>query len=468
VNGALRPNPDGLRPAQEPPRPRPVWPAWFTGAAVLVPALAAGGVQSRWLLLVALLLVLATCRDLWQIVLLLLLTSLTIATAAPDAIGIEQPFLLRFILASALALLTVALHPLRGRLPDRVRLHTQGLIVFLLAASIGTATAVLFRLALEGLAATAVTLGIPVLAAAARWRRTERLLNDLSVIYRFLMLVVLIGLGTAASVGFSGRAAGLHANANTYAFMAVLAYGLDLGLRSRMPRPIASLTLPALVLAVGASGSRGALLGVLIAPAYLLLRRRARGRAARVAVTLLLGTAFLVAFPIEGPLDVRAVYERTFGSEELDLSGRQDAWDNMLRLSAERPILGHGLRTTSDLIGERRGTAEFTSSLGGHSSYLTVLVETGWVGAILLFGTVAFALLAPAPQGRDETAAWIAASGVVVAGAGHMIGESFVLGVGSPFPIVFWSAATALALLGSRRRDVVQHWSSNRTALRSR
>jgi len=453
------------RPVRRPPSPRSVLPGWFTGAAASVAALAAGGVQFRWLLVISMLLVLATCRDLWQVVLVLLLTSLTIATANSDAIGISQPFLLRFVLASVLALLTLLLHPIRDRLPDRVRLHAQGLTLFLVAASIGTATAVLFRPALEGLAATAVTLGIPVLAAAARWRRTERLLDDLSLIYRFLMLIVLIGLAIAASVGFSGRASGLHANPNTYAFMAVLAYGLDLGLRSRMPRPIALFTLPALVLAVGASGSRGALLGVLIAPAYLLLRRRARGRAARVAVTLLLGTAFLVAFPIEGPLDVRAVYERTFGSEEIDLSGRQGAWDNMLLLSSERPILGHGLRTTSELIGERRGTAEFTSELGGHSSYLTVLAETGWIGAILLFGTAVLALFAPAPRGRDETAAWIAASGVVVAGAGHMIGESFVLGVGSPFPIVFWSAATTLALLGSRRRTDTQSRTSRSAAL---
>lgn len=426
-----------------------VWPGWFTAAAGIVVIAAAAGVASRWLLLLVALAVLATCRDLWQVLLVLLLTSLTIATANQGELGIDQPFLLRFVLASSLAILTVTLSPVRGRLPRRVGLHVRILTIFLLSVAVGTATSPHFVTAVEGVAATAVTLGIPVLAAAGRWKRPGAMLADLGVIYRFLMLIALIGIGYAAVVGFSGRAAGLHANANTYAFMCVLAYGLDLGLRGRLPRPVALTSLPILVLGVGVSGSRGALLGVLIAPAYLLLRRRSRERAARVGAALLLGGALLVAFPVAGPLDIRAVYERTFGQEELDLSGRQDAWDNMLRLSVERPVFGHGLRTTTLLIGDRQGRPDFETTLGGHSSYLTVLVESGWVGALLLFGSVIIALLSPVPRSPDERAVWIAASGVVIAGAGHMIGESFVLGVGSPFPIVFWSAVTVLTLLGS-------------------
>jgi O-antigen ligase len=238
--------------------------------------------------------------------------------------------------------------------------------------------------------------------------------------------------------------------------MCVLAFGLDLGLRSFVPRRVRLATTPALVLGIGASGSRGALLGVLLATAYLLLRRESRSKARRVALILLTGGAILVAFPVAGPLDVRTVYERTFGSEELDLSGREVAWGNMLRLSAERPLFGHGLRTSDVLLQERFATGAFDSGLGGHSGYLTMLVETGWVGALLLFAAVVVALRGRPRQPEDEPL-WRAASGTVMAGLGHMTAESFVLGVGSPFPIVFWSAVVVMALLSTTRRQTVRN-----------
>jgi O-antigen ligase len=430
---------------------RPILPGWFLAAVVATAGLGFTGGATGPLLLVALGVAGLTCRDLWQGLLLLLLLSLTVATSRPDVIGFELPFLLRFVLVSILLLVTLLRHGVGRRLPVRLRRFRGALVLFLIVAAVGSLFSVALTESGPGYLGTAVTLAVPVIAAAGRWRDRETLGSDLALIYRYLLVVTAIGLGIAAATGFSGRALGIHANANTYAFMCLLAFGLDLGFRGMIPRITRTLVTLALLLGVVASGSRGALLGVVLAAAYLVARQASRSRGQRVALILLAGLAILLAFPVAGPLDVRAVYERTFGAEEVDLSGRQVAWENMLRLSAERPFFGHGLRASGTLLGDRFATGAFDSRLGGHSGYLTVLVEVGWIGAILLLAAVALAL-AGHPRVPEEEPLWTAASGVVVAGLGHMTAESFVLGVGNPFPIVFWSAVTVVALLSTTRR----------------
>jgi len=448
-------------------------PQWFPYATLGVTVLGFAGAPPGFLLLLAVGVSIATCRDLWQTLLLVLLLSLTVATARTDVIGFDLPFLLRFSIVSALLAVTLLNHGFRRGSPGRLVRVQSVLLLFFVAAGVGSFTSVALADSVQGYLASAVTLAVPMVAATSRWRDRRVLGSDLALMYRYLLLIVAIGLGIAAAAGFSGRAAGVHANSNTYAFMCVLAFGLDLGLRSFVPHRARLVITPALVLGVVASGSRGALLGVLLATAYLLLRRDSRSKGRRVALILLTGGAILTAFPIAGPLDVEAVYDRTFGGEALDLSGREIAWANMLSLSSERPLLGHGLRVTGTLLAERSGSGAFDSRLGGHSAYLTVLVESGWIGALLLFSAVLIALRGRPRQPEDEPL-WMAASGTIVAGLGHMTAESFVLGVGSPFPIVFWSAVAVTALLSTTRRQRVRHqggsvlWSSGPESLAHR
>lgn len=423
-------------------------PRWFPAALLTIVGLGLLGVDPGAIFLIAITAAILTSRDVWQVLLVVLLVSLTVATTSQNVIGFELPFLLRFIMVSALLGLTVVMHGFGRRNPrSLVRLQAT-LILFLVIAAFASFSSVSLGESVPGHLASSVTLAVPAVAATSRWRDRTTLLADLSLAYRYLVLIAAIGLGLAASAGFSGRASGIHANPNTYAFMCVLAFGLDLGLRTMIPRTTRLVVTPALALGVVASGSRGALLGVLLATAYLVLRRSSRSKGRSVALILLTSGALLVAFPIAGPLDVRTVYERTFGEDEINLSGRQLAWANMLSLSAERPVFGHGLRLVTTLARERYAAGTFDSRLDGHNGYLTVLVETGWAGTVVLFSAVGVAL-SGRPRRREDEALWAAASGTVVAGLGHMTAESFVLGVGSPFPFVFWSAVTIVALLST-------------------
>lgn len=429
-----------------------VMPRWFPYAALGLTALGFLGVAPGLLLVIAAGLALITCRDTWQVLLVVLLVSLTVATARSGVLGFEFPFLLRFVVVSILLALTLLNHGFRRGAPGRTGLVQTVLLLFFIAASVRSFDSVSLTDSVQGYLAAAVTLAVPLVAATSRWRDRETLRGDLALSYRYLLLIITVGLGIAAAAGFSGRASGIHANPNTYAFMCVLAFGLDLGLRSFVTPRVRLLITPALVLGVVASGSRGALLGVLLATIFLLLRRDSRSRGRRVALILLTGGAILLAFPVAGPLDVRAVYERTFGGEELDLSGREVGWENMLSLWADRPFFGHGLRVTDTLLRDRFAIGAFDSRLGSHSGYLTVLVESGSIGAFLLFSAV-FVALRGRPRLSEDEPLWMAASGVIVAGLGHMTVESFVLGVGSPFPIVFWSAVAIAALLSTTRRQ---------------
>jgi O-antigen ligase len=427
-----------------------IWPFWFGPASGMVVVAAIAGAGRATLFLLIGVTALAATRDLWQAGLTFLLGSLTLATASRDLFDqLSQPFLLRFILASGLLGLTLTLYPQVRRVPRAVARYTAVLGIFFGVATVGIIFTAFPRTAIEGVLGAAAILSIPLVATRGRWRRRGLLITDLATMHRFLWLATIVGLGLAVSAGFSGRAAGLHFNPNTYAFMCLLGFGLDLGLRKRLPWWALPVTAPCFVAGVLASGSRGALLGILIAPAYLLLRRRGRERSARIAAAMLVGFCVLLVAPLPGTFGLRDVIDRTFGGDEVDLSGRQQGWENMLVLARQRPLLGHGLRTTTQALGGAREVGDVGTLGGGHSSYLQIIVETGIAGAVPLFGAILLALAMPAPSDRDALTAWVAASGVVVAGLGHMIGESFVLGVGSPFPLVFWTCVTVLVFVGA-------------------
>lgn len=431
-------------------RPRPIWPFWFGPASGIVVVTALTGADGATLFLLIGVTALAATRDLWQVGLTLLLGSLALATASRDVLDqLRQPFLLRFFLASGLVVLALIVYPRVRSVPRAINRFAAVLSVFFAAASVGVIYTAFPRTAVEGVLGAAVILSIPLVATRGRWQRRGLLISDLATLYRFLWLATIVGLGLAVSAGFSGRAAGLHFNPNTYAFMCLLGFGLDLGLRKRLPWWALPVTTPCFVAGVLASGSRGALLGILIAPAYLLLRRRGRERSARIAAAMLVGFSVLLVAPLPGTFGLGDVIDRTFGGDEVDLSGRQQGWDNMLVLARQRPLLGHGFRTTDQALGEARDVGDVRTRGGGHSSYLQIIVETGVAGALPLFGAIVLALSRPAPSDGDALTAWVAASGVVVAGLGHMIGESFVLGVGSPFPLVFWTCVTVLVFVGT-------------------
>jgi O-antigen ligase len=447
----------GLHATQEPAvnlhiRPREVvrtvksaYPWWFLLGSGGVAALGYVGIPPTTIFVLSLLVLLASVRDLWQLVLSAALGALVLATTGPRGvqIALEQPFLLRFVLLAGLAALLILLHPpsFAGRHAGRTQLLLGAFIIW---AGISAALSPFPSTAIQAVLGAGITFAVPAIAVRGRWRDREILLDDLLVMHRLLWLFALIGIAFAAAEGFSGRAYGLHDNPNTLGFMSALGFGLGLGLRLRMRPVIGWITLSTFSVAVVASGSRGALIGVVAAMGYLLLRSRARRRTVTVAGSLLVGVAVLLAVPTAGPFDIAATYTRTFGGDEVDLAGRQVRWDDMRTLIAQRPLIGHGLRASGEVLGLTRAQGLTTSS-GGHSSYLTVTAETGVIGAVLLFGGALMQLRRKPPSDEAGMVAWLAGSGVVVAGLGHMVGESFILGVGSPFPLVFWTGVIVLS-----------------------
>ena len=255
-------------------------------ATAIAAVAALAGVDAVTLTLLVAILAMAAARDPWQIGLLLLLSALVLATTS-RAIreALPLPFLLRFVLASGLVVLTFVLHRGRG-LPDGVRRHVRVLALFFTAASVGVLLSDFPVPAAEAVAGSAVMLGIPVVASRGRWRDPARVVADLAAIHRTLFLLTVVGLAQAAAAGFGERAAGLFFNPNTFAFIGVLGFGLDLGLRKQLPWWAMPVTAPVFALGVLSTGSRGALLGILLAPSYLLLRRRGRQRSARIGTVI--------------------------------------------------------------------------------------------------------------------------------------------------------------------------------------
>lgn len=425
---------------------------WFLAGSAGIAALAFGGTSPTTIFILALLLLLSAATDLWQFLLTGTLGALVLATTGRRGVPIEleQPFLLRFVLITGLVALLLLRHP--PSFAGRHVARTQTLILCFLAwAGLSAALSEFLTVAAQAVLAAGMTIAIPAIAVRGRWRDRVFLLGDLFVIHRVLWLLAAITLALAAASGFSSRAMGIHDSANTVGYLSALGFGLGLGLRLRLSPMLGWMTLLTFVLAAMASGSRGAIVGIALSQGYLLLRlrHRMRRRVATVLGSLLFIFAVVLSTPSDGRLDLAATYIRTFEGEELNLAGRQSRWQDLTTLIAVRPVLGHGLGASQDALGitQRQG---LTSSPGAHNSYLTVAAETGTVGAFLLFGTVALQLRRRAPLDVDgeNAAAWLACSGLVVAGLGHMIGESFILGVGSPFPLIFWTGVVVLSAVG--------------------
>lgn len=434
-----------------------LFPNWFVASGLLLAALASLRLPGTMVFLLAVGLTLAATRDLWQALLTLTLGSLTLATTGAN-VDISQPYLLRFVLLTALLLLLVVRHlaPTAVRAPRSLKRGVVALAIFTGWVAITALLSVIVATSLQASLAAAVTFAVPVVAALSRWRTRELLSSDLFTITRFLWVFAAVGVGLAFAGGLFGRSSGVHANPNTFAFMCALGFGLSLGLRLLMRRGVSPIVLMTFGLGVLLTGSRGALAGCMLAVLYLVARHESRQQSRGLLVAVGAVVVTLLIAPVPGPLDLGAAFTRTFGGQELDLASRQDYWRDMQVLVAQRPITGHGLAGSEEALTTARGLG-LTATAGGHNSFLTIMAETGIVGTLLLLIIVVSSLRLGPPLDETGRAVWIAASGTVVTGLGHMLGESFILGVGSPFPLIFWTSVIVLLAVGSQNRTVRHH-----------
>ncbi len=227
-------------------------------------------------------------------------------------------------------------------------------------------------------------------------------------------LAALVGLGQLAN---DVRAVGLQGDPNTYALyeLAALPIAVVLGWRSRGgQRLLWVLVAAALLAAVFASQSRGALLGLAVIVAWMVLvendQEGAPPRDARVLIGVVL-SAVLVG--------IMNLFPRLSPSQVLEDrgTGRLDIWVSAWRAWEERPLLGLGAGNfearSSDLLSQTPGVqldpySVLFEGIRVHSAYLEPLVELGPFGLAAFVALLAGAALLMLQDRRRHPADLIA------------------------------------------------------------
>jgi len=223
-----------------------------------------------------------------------------------------------------------------------------------------------------------------------------------------------VAAGGAAVLALAGssqqmtlRVVGIQGNPNSLGMLALFGLalyyaGADFG--RRLPGRVLSHALAlVLIVAIVASGSRKALLGVVVVWALALAVRGLRRRVA-VQVGLVAGVGALLV-SVSRPLRLYwesslarmvVVFERMTSSAGLDASlvERSRFIDQGVDLMADAPVLGHGLHTFLWLSGENKYA---------HSNYIELGVSLGAVGLLLYYAfplVLLFRALTPANRGH--------------------------------------------------------------------
>jgi O-antigen ligase len=281
-----------------------------------------------------------------------------------------------------------------------------------------------------------------------RWTEAAVVRLDLLFVYAVVCCLQLVGLTAFvlgadwATAGY-GRFVGVFSNANFTGMISAFVLPLAVYLqRTVRARPGLLLWAGAAVLAITVviSLSRGALLasvaGLVVASVFLV--RRLWFTVAAGVCGVVAGVGLTVAlFAIRSTAVDTSLDEAAADPS----SGRLDLAATLLDAWSTNPVFGIGYRAS----------AAVTGGLEAHNIYLTVLVETGVLGAALFLALLAAVALA-APR-RGMPAVLI---GGAVAVAVAETTESSLFGWGAPSTVVAWIVVLALAASGrpgSRSED---------------
>ena len=138
-------------------------------------------------------------------------------------------------------------------------------------------------------------------------------------------------------------------------------------------------------------------------------------------------------------------YRRTlFGS-----SGRAQAWDGALRQSLQRPLLGYGFGTEERVFIDRFYVFEGTRI---ENSYIGLWLQVGLAGLLAFLVAVAFLLVRFVRALRSmagERGVFIACGGIVVSGFLMAVAQSYIYSVGNVATATVWIAAFMLGTTAS-------------------
>lgn len=318
----------------------------------------------------------------------------------------------------------------------------------LVSSRIATSLAVLASL---GLALTTAF----VVASVVRAARSERQLFDVVARVGRLVVVSAAGmwlLGLSLGRGDAARFSAWTDNPNTLALLlAPSLVVLAADILARRPG-WAWRSLPFLVaglLLTFATGSRAALFWLTASGLGFVVHRTGAGLGVLAGlVALVLGG--LYSTELAGA--VLGLLRRTSPELAADvLSGRSEVWRLALQLFAVRPLLGHGIGMSQELLAGFEWI--FIESQGSHfhNSYLTVAVEMGCGGLLALaiaLGLAVVGAIRGSNRSRRETMAdWplrALPSALAVGALAHAVFESWLLAAGNADMIMLW---TCLLLL---------------------
>lgn len=201
--------------------------------------------------------------------------------------------------------------------------------------------------------------------------------------------------------------------------------------------------------------SRASISWVLISFTCLVLARLGSGKVAFVSLVALAGFLAIGGdFVVSSVLNI---FSRTdvHGSEVALLSGRAEAWAIAMELIAKQPVTGYGLGASQSILYDMSWRFTSHHGLHFHSSYLTILVEVGFVTLFIFTGLVVFALFKGFEEARSLRRRpgnqWLSAAmpwAIMVGALGHAAFESWLFSAGNANMLTFW---TILLLIASSR-----------------
>lgn len=140
------------------------------------------------------------------------------------------------------------------------------------------------------------------------------------------------------------------------------------------------------------------------------------------------------------------------------LSGRSEMWPIGVDLFLQKPLVGHGPGTSEQMLDALGGTFREAQGSQFHNSYVTILVETGVVGALGVLLVVGAALVGGVrrsslmlvqknPRWPTQALPWV----ILLGALGHAFFETWLLSPGNANAFILW---TCIWLLVGNRSAV--------------
>lgn len=282
----------------------------------------------------------------------------------------------------------------------------------------------------------AVMFGFLAATYVWRWKTAAVIRGDAELVFVLIAVVLVAGLvalalGVPSATGWAGRVQGILSNPNYAGMLGCIAVPLAFYVYRAGLRWVSIVGALSAALSIILSGSRGALIAVVIAVAVIAATRIPARKLLVVAAALVVPAVTAAIFV--GPTILARLFPRETGTDLT--SGRGDIYSEMIERWQMSPLLGTGYRTTETFA---------AGGFAGHNIYLSTLTETGIVGALALLALIAVIVVIRVKGSRAEGLL----VGAVVAIAVTEMTESSVFGWGGVMALVSWILILGYAAAG--------------------